>query len=125
MKIKTSYVVIITMFVAVIVLGMYKFGLFHCLQSWPEYKFLGRNIEELSNHLENNSIKLRGANSVDLFELLSRKRLSKTQKLYMFYGDKKHRFWFFPIGSKTYGLYVLVEDGKIIFFQEFVEIDSL
>lgn len=127
MKMKTGYLITIIIFAVVILFGMYKFGLFHCLQTWPEHKFLGGNVEDLSNYLKNKKIELYRTTPTGMatFEKLSGKKLSPTQTLYRYYGGKEHRFWFFPMGTKIYGLYILVEDGKIIFFQEFLEIDSL
>ncbi|MGE4563790.1 MAG: hypothetical protein AB7F32_02885 [Victivallaceae bacterium] len=128
MKIKTGYLITIIIFSIVILFGMYKFGLFHCLQTWPEYKFLGGNVEDLNNYLKNKNTvldKIGYDSGIDIFERLSGRKLSPTQTLYRFYGGDEHEFWFFPIGTKTYGLYVVVEDGKIIFFHESVAIDSI
>ena len=112
-----------------IIFLMYNFGLFHSLQKWDEKQFIDQDINLLIEYLhkkdcflidETNSISRKGQ-----FKKLSGKSISKNQKLYRFWGNKKHKFWYFPIGTKTYGLYVVVENGIIIDFVEFSEIDSL
>lgn len=108
---------------------MYQYGLFHGIQSWPEYKFIGKNIEELKEHLQTEGLHLSNVTfdiaEIATFENSSQKAFSPMQRLYKFWGGKEHQFWWFPIGTKIYGLYVLVENGEIICFQETSDVDSL
>ena len=108
---------------------LYNFGVFHCLQRWDEQQFINQNINLLSRYLKKRNIVLTPVKNIggkELFKFRTGKQLNNKQLLYKFYGDEeKHEFWSFPIGTKNYGLYVVVENGIIIDFQEFYIIDSL
>lgn len=125
---KKIYIFLIGLIIFSIALQiMYRYGLFHGAHSWEEYKFSGMNIEALNNHLKNKEIDLELVTYHEgtRFQHLTGKTLAPSQELYRFWGGRDHSFWWFPIGTKTYGMYVLVDDEKIVFLQECVSVDSL
>ena len=121
--------IIIAICIGCLIFILHLYGVFHSIQPWSEEKFIGKSIDDLNSYLSAKKIILEGVNNqtnCEIFERLSGKKISKNQEeLYRFWGGKKHQFLSFPIGTKTYGLYVLVKNGKIIFIQETVCVDSL
>lgn len=129
MKKKKTKIILLT--TGLILLSMMAYLLYHQFKTWPEEKFIGSNIADLEQYLESKGETLYNANGpfsinkrID-FEDLSGKKIKKNQKLFHFWAGKEYEHWHFPMGTVSYGAYVLVEDGVIIYFKKNKSVDSL
>lgn len=111
---------------------MLSYFLYNGIKPWSEEQFIGSNITDLEQYLESKKVTLYNSNGhiskkkrID-FEDLSGKKIKKNQKLFHFWGGKEHEHWNFPIGTVSYGAYVLVDkDDVIIYFQKNRWVDSI
>lgn len=99
-------------------------GYFSLLKrKWPEEEFLGQDIQNLEKYLEDKDNSLSpGTWRIESFERLTEIKIQDNQVLYYFYKNDDTS-WEFP--WNTYGLYIVVENEKIILIQKFEETDGL